>query len=151
MSQKIKTEVKGINKNKGDWTNRVLIFTPTRGIVRMEWVMTRYNQIIPTNWSHVDLQQFLSPYIALEYQLADAQNLLAKRVVEGDYEWIIYLEDDNMLPPDLFIKLNQYMNDKKVPVVSGIYFTKSNPTEPILYRGRGNSYYRNWKFGDKVC
>lgn len=143
--------IPGIVKNsESDWNNRVMIFTPTTGNVRIEWVNARYGQIIPTNWSHVDMQQFVTPYVPIEYQLADAQNLMAKKVVEDDYEWVIYIEHDNVIPPDLFIRLGRYMNEKKVPIVSGLYFTKADPAEPILYRGRGNSYYGDWKLGDKV-
>ena len=132
------------------WTNRVLFFTPTRGYMRAEWIQARYGQIIPTNWSMVEMQQYISPYLPIEYQLADAQNLMARQVIEGDYEWIIYLEDDNIIPPDTIKRFNEYMLDGKVPVVSGIYFTKSIPPEPILYRGRGNGYFKDWKFGDLV-
>jgi len=42
------------------------------------------------------------------------------------------------------------MLDEDIPVISSLYFTKSDPPEPILYRGRGNSYFRDWKLGDKV-
>ena len=157
MKKKKSNEIEVVNNNPNidknlnpNWTKRVLIFTPTRGTVRMEWVMARYGQIIPTNWSFVDMRQFLSPYVPIEYQLADAQNLLAKKVVEDDYEWIIYIEDDNLVPESLFLKFNEYINEGKIPVVSGIYWTKSNPSEPVLYRGRGNSYYGDWKLGDKV-
>lgn len=133
-----------------DANKRILIFTPTTGLVRVEWVQARYGQIIPTNWSFVEMQQHLAPWLSVHYQLADAQNLMAKEVVEGDYEWVIYVEHDNVLPPDAFLRLNQYINDHKVPVVSGLYFLKSDITEPLIYRGRGTSHFNNWKIGDKV-
>lgn len=129
---------------------RILIFTPTTGLVRVEFVQARYSQVIPTNWSFVDMQQHLSPWVSVGYQLADAQNLMAKEVVEGDYEWIIYVEHDNILPPDGFLKFNQYINEHKVPVVSGLYFLKADITEPLIYRGRGTSHFKDWKLGDKV-
>ncbi len=132
------------------WVNRVLIFTPTTGLIRMEWVRARYGQIIPTNWSNVEMNHYLSSYIPVEYQLADAQNMMAKHVVEGDYEWIMYVEHDNVLPADGFVRMNEYMLDGTIPVVSGLYFVKSNPPEPILYRGRGNSHFDKWKVKDKV-
>jgi len=138
------------NPHPETWTNRLLIFTPTRGLIRTEWIQARYGQIIPTNWSYVEFVQGCSAYMPMEYQLADAQNLMAKIVMEHDYEWVLFIEDDNVIPPDTFIKFNDYMNKKKVPSVSGIYWTKSVPPEPILYRGRGNSYYSDWKMGDKV-
>ena len=37
-----------------------------------------------------------------------------------------------------------------VPVVSGLYFTRGYPSEPLVYRGRGNGYYGDWRIGDKV-
>jgi hypothetical protein len=101
-------------KNTGVWNNRVIVFTPTTGLLRTEWVQARYGQIIPCNWAMVEMQQYVSAYMPLEYQLADD------------------------------------INEAKIPMISGIYFTKSDPAEPIIYRGRGNSYYGDWKFGEKV-
>ena len=138
------------NKNKDEWQKRLIIFTPTTGQVRIEWVQARYGQVVPTNWSMVDMVQFISPYTPVEYQLPDAQNLLAKKVVEDDYEWVLFLEHDNVLPPDAFLRMNQYMNEATIPMVSGLYFLKSSFTEPLIYRGRGNSHFRDWKLGDRV-
>lgn len=135
---------------KWPWKTRVIIFTPTTGLVRMEWVAGRYGQVIPCNWGFLEMHQFVSSYCPIEYSLADAQNMLAKKIMEEDIEWTIFVEQDNVIPPDLFMRFNQYMLSKKYPVVSGIYFTKSVPPEPILYRGRGNSYFDKWKLGDKV-
>lgn len=132
------------------WAKRVLVFTPTTGLVRMEWVNARHGQITPTNWSYMQFQQYVNPYVPIAYQLPDAQNLMAKKVVEEDVEWVIYIEHDNIIPDDLFLRFNEYINEKKVPIVSGLYFTKSDPPEPVLYRGRGTSYYGDWKLGDKV-
>jgi hypothetical protein len=96
------------------------------------------------------MQQHLAPWVTVDYQLADAQNLMAREVVEGDYEWVIYIESDNILPPDTFLRFNQYINEQEVPVVSGLYFLKADITEPLLYRGRGTSYFKDWKIGDRV-
>lgn len=136
--------------NTSNWNKRLLIFTPSRGLLRMEWVHSRYGQIIPTNFSMVDMVQFISPYIPIGYQLADAQNLMAKKVVEDGYEWVIYVEDDNLLPIDTFRRFNEYMIEGQIPVVSALYFTKSDPPEPLVYRGRGNGYFDKFKLGDLV-
>lgn len=138
------------NPNKGTWTNRILIAVPCTGLVRIEWVMAKYAQIIPTNWSQVEMIQWLNTYAPLEYQLPDAENLIAKQVVLNDYEWLLSIEQDNVVPPDSFVRLNEYMIAKTAPVISGLYYTKSVPPEPILYRGRGNGSFRDFKLGDKV-
>src|SRR6185369_3455654 len=116
-----------LDANPGVWHNRLLIGTPAIGTVRMEWVLARYGQTIPTNWSHIDLMQFMSSYVPLRYQVADAENIIAKTVVERNFEWLLFIEHDNVLPPNTFVKLNQYMIKADVPVVGALYFTKSEP------------------------
>jgi hypothetical protein len=41
------------------------------------------------------------------------------------------------------------MIKRTIPVISGIYFTKSVPSEPLIYMEKGAGYDRNWKFGDR--
>jgi hypothetical protein len=137
-------------KNTGPWMNRVLIGTPSTGTVRMEWVMSRFGQIIPTNWSAIDNIQPLLSYIPMQYLVPDAQNLIVKNAIEKKCEWLLLIESDNVLPPDAFLRFNEYMRNGDVPVVSGLYFTKSDPPEPMVYRGRGTSFYKKWRLGDKV-
>ena len=133
-----------------DPSRRILIATPTLGTVRMEWVQARYGQTIPTNWSMLQYVQFVNSFIPMRYTVADAQNVIVKQLIDLKYEWLLLLEDDTIPPPDAFVRFNDYMRTKKVPVVSGLYYTRSNPPEPLIFRGRGTSYYGNWKAGDKV-
>jgi hypothetical protein len=137
-------------KNTGEWRHRVVIGTPVTGLVRIEWVLARYGQLIPTNWSMADIMQWIPTVAPLQYVVSDAQNLIVKSAVEQDAEWLFLLEQDDVLPPNAFMRLNDYMRRKTVPVVSGLYFTKSNPPEPMIYRAKGASYHDQWKMGDKV-
>jgi|ERR1035437_97632 hypothetical protein len=137
-------------KNNGLWNNRLLIGTPATGLVRMEWSVGRYGQSIPTNWSHVEIMQWMSSFIPMRYQVADAENIIAKHLVENDFQWLLFIETDNVLPQGTFVKMNQYMISEKVPVVGGLYFTKSVPPEPMIYREQGHGYFADWKLGDKV-
>lgn len=141
-----------IIQDSGDpgYVNRLLLGTPSTGTVRIEWVQARYGQIIPTNWSFVQMLQFMDSYIPLRYQVADAQNLIVREAIERDFEWLILVEHDVILPPDALLRFNQYMREEKVPVVSGLYYTRSRPSEPLIYRGKGTSFYTDWKLGDKV-
>jgi len=139
-----------INGSKSPIVNRLMIGTATTGLVRMEWVNGRYGQIIPTNWSNIQIVQFMNPYIPLGYSVADAQNLIVKKAIEDDVEWLLLIEHDNVLPPDALVKFNKYILEEKVPVVSGLYYTKTVPPEPLVYRGRGTSYYDKFKLGDLV-
>lgn len=138
------------DSNDPGYVNRILIATPSTGLVRIEWVQSRFGQVIPTNWSNVLMYQYMNAYFPLRYQVADAQNLIVKAAIEGDFEWLLLWEHDNLAPPDALIRFNKYMRDEKVPIVSGLYYTRSRPSEPLIYRGRGTSFYDKWQMGDLV-
>lgn len=153
MTKKERSKIESsytVIKNDGPWRHRLLIGTPSTGWYREEWINGRFGAIIPTNWSHVTMTQSLPTVAPLNYLVADAQNLIVRHALVNGFEWLLLLENDNVLLPDAFIRFNEYMREKEIPVVSGLYFTKSIPPEPLIYRGRGNSFYRDWRIGDKV-
>lgn len=139
-----------VDDSCGFYTNRILVGTAVTGLVRIEWVGARYSQLIPVNWSQVQMNEAMSGYYPLRYQVAEAQNLIVKKCVELDFEWLFLLEHDVMLPDNALLILNEYMQEAKIPIVSGLYYTRSRPSEPLVFRGRGNSIYTDWKMGDKV-
>lgn len=132
------------------YTNRILIGTAATGLVRMEWVSARYSQIIPMNWSMILVTQLLGSYIPQGYLVADAQNLIVKAAIDQDMEWLCFIEHDVVIPPHTFMAFNHYMREERVPVVSGLYFTRSRPADPLVFRGRGTNIYTEWEMGDKV-
>ncbi len=138
-------ENKGILKNK-----RIMIGIPMTGLIRAEWALARYGQVIPCNWSQVDSLQWIDQYTPLDFLVADARNVIVHHFIQQGFEWLFQIDHDVVLPMDTFIRINEYMLKKEVPMLSGLYFTKSRPSEPLLYRGRGNSYYNKWELGDKV-
>lgn len=131
-------------------SNRILVGVPMTGLIRSEWAIARYGQIIPCNWSHSDVIHWINQCTPLGYAVAEARNLVAHEAIKGKFEWLFFIDHDVILPPDCFVKINQYMMAAKYPVVSGLYFAKCHPPEPLLYRGRGNSFYNKWKPGEKV-
>lgn len=149
----IQNKIKDIviqNECKKPIRNRILIGTPTLGIVRIEWTLARYGQVIPCNWSASSINAGMTHAYPMGYLVADAQNILVDVAVKQNYEWLFLVEDDVILPVDCFIKLNEYMRDGSIPVVSGLYFLKASTPEPLMYRGRGNSAFFDWKMGEKV-
>lgn len=152
MSKSPVREYRTVLQDSGDpgYVNRLLIGTASTGLVRIEWFQARNGQVIPANWSKVEMIQYINSYIPLRYQVADAQNLIVKAAIDGDFEYLLLWEHDTIFPADALLRFNEYMREEKVPVVSGLYFTRSRPSEPIIYRGRGNSFYTDWKMGDKV-
>lgn len=129
---------------------RVMVGIPMTGTLRAEWVIARYGQVIPCNWSQTDCLQWLDQFSPLGFMVADARNFIATVCVEQGFEWLMQIDHDTILPPGTLLRFNDYMLKGEVPILSGLYFTRSVPSEPLVYRGRGNSYYTGWEFGDKI-
>ena len=130
--------------------NRIMVGIPMTGLLRAEWVIARYGQVIPCNWSQVDAFHWIDQYSPIGFLVADARNVIATQCVEKEFEWLFFIDHDTVLPPTTILQWNARMLKKDVPVFSGLYFTRSVPSEPLVYRGRGNSYYKDWKLGDEV-
>ena len=136
--------------NWESWQKRICIAVPTTGLVRIEWMMSRFGQVIPCNWSQGDIFQFVDQYSPMGWTVADARNICVEYCISQGFEWLFFVDHDVLLPPDTFLKINEYMNKGDIPVVCGLYYCKGSHPEPLLFRGRGNSYYGKWKLGDKV-
>ena len=135
---------------EGNPRNRLLVVTPTLGIVRAEWAMSRYGQAVPCNWSMSAASLGIGSCVPMHFLVADAQNLGCEDCLNKNFEWMLFWEDDVIAPPDAFLRLNKYMLSAEVPIVSGLYFTKGQFSEPIVYRGQGNGPFLDFQIGDKV-
>jgi len=140
-------QIEIIQRCQKKWKKRTLISTPTEGWIRFEWAHSRYGQIMPMNW---EASGFDLGYTAMGYSIEDAYNLITKQALDLKVDWLVTIEDDVLLPPDFFIRLEEYQRKETIPVVSGVYYLKASPTLPLVFRGRGNGAFTDWKIGDKV-
>ena len=136
--------------NGRDPRNRLMVGIPMTGLLRSEWVLARYGQVIPCNWTTADCIQWLDQYSPLRFAVADARNLIVESAIRENYEWLLFIDHDTIPPPTTLLKFNEYMLAGEPPIVGGLYFTKSVPAEPLVYRGSGNSHFRKWHLGEKV-
>ncbi len=131
-------------------TRRIFVATGITGLVRAEWAMARWNQAIPVNWSKVEYLMWLNQFSPLGFLVAEARNVAVKEFLEKGFEWLIFIDHDTILPPTFLITVNERIMKEKVPIWSGLYFTKSVPAEPLVFRGKGTGYFADWNMGDKV-
>lgn len=127
----------------GVYQHRVLVGIPTMGIVRIEWHNAVNGLIIPVNWSN-------SMQTPIGFRTDDAQNIICKEALDRKFEWVFLLEDDTIPPPDLFIRIERYMQKGDVPIISGLYPLKSSVPMPFVFRGRGNGVFRDFTVGEKI-
>lgn len=139
-----------ILKASMDSRRRLMISVPLTGLIRAEWAISKYGQTIPCNWSQVEMISWMDMFAPLGFLVADARNSTVKQFIDGNFEWLFFIDHDVLMPPNTYQKYNDYMLKRDVPIWGGLYFTKSVPSEPLIYRGLGNSYFTKWKLGDKV-
>jgi hypothetical protein len=130
-------------RNAATWKHRIMVGIPTMGTVRIEWHNAMTGIIVPMNWSN-------STSSPIGFHVDDAQNLIVNETLANGFEWMLLIEDDVVIPPDILIKLAPYLESKKYPIVSGLYNLKAFPPQPMIFRGRGNGAFGKFKLGDKV-
>lgn len=129
---------------------RILFGLPTTGIVRFEWAMQLTQLIVPVNWSQSMMAAQLPMYGPMGFAVAAARNQCVAQALEKGFEWLFFLDTDTIPPGDLLLRLNQYVQTKEVPIVSGLYYHKGMPSLPLVFRGRGNGTFLDWKRGERV-
>jgi hypothetical protein len=139
-------------KNK-KWKKRLLISTPTLGLIRYEWAQAKYSQVIPVNWESAgfDCKYDKSlDFVPLGFSIDDAYNLIVDNAIKVGVEWLLIIEDDVVIPHDCYLKMAGYMDKGDIPIVTGLYYLKASPTMPLIFRGHGNGAFTNFKVGSKV-
>lgn len=67
--------------------------------------------------------------------------------VKAKYIW--FIDDDTIPPPNALRRLVYVLeNYPDIKAVGGVYVTKSEPTQPVVFRGSGLGSFWHWKYGD---
>lgn len=129
---------------------KILVAIPSTGLVRIEWSMNFAALIQPVNWSMSMTLPGVQAFSPIGWHVAQARNFCVETLLKGNHEWIFFLDHDTIPPVDLWLRLNQYTQTKKYPIVCGIYYNKGAPSHPLVFRGRGNGCFLDWKRGDRI-
>ena len=62
----------------------------------------------------------------------DARNQLVAQALKAEADYILWLDSDMIVPPDVIPRMIKHMEDGK-DFVSGIYFRRRAPFAPVLY------------------
>lgn len=117
----------------------IVIGTPSFGMVSTAFYQARNSQQFPLVSSAIDC-------IPLNKPIAEARNMVVQFALDQGASCIYWLDDDVIAPPDAFLKM--FMSGKDI--VNGVYWSKSAPTMPLMFRGHLRGPYLNWHVGDFV-
>jgi hypothetical protein len=112
-----------------------IIICPTRGQISAKVVQSWMGMIKPMN------QKVIGPLFAIGLEVGEAYNNMIQMILDNpelsNWKYILTIEDDNMPPPDGLMKLYESIegkvDGKKYDVVQGIYWTKGEGGQPMIY------------------
>jgi len=117
----------------------ILVGVPTFGMVSHFFAQARGSQQFPLVSSSAD-------YYVKGKPIAEARNEIVQYALDNNVTYIYWLDDDVIAPPDAFLKLWRHQKD----IINGVYWSKSNPPMPLLFRGHLSMPYLNWHMGDLI-
>jgi SAM-dependent methyltransferase len=117
----------------------VVVGIPSFGMVSTYFLQSRIAQQFPLVSSAIDK-------IVLNKPIADARNEIVEYALSQGANYIYWLDDDVVAPPDTFLRLFNHHKD----IINGVYWSKSNPPMPLLFRGHLNGPYYDWHVGDLI-
>lgn len=83
--------------------------------------------------------------------LEKAQTELVEEALKMEAQYILFIEDDTIPPPGTIPELTRMLDSSDSNTImscGGIYTTRNNPPEPIVYLAPGAGPFWNWKIGD---
>jgi hypothetical protein len=118
--------------------------------------MAHSGRPIPCDW-HIQMSMLQYPTNTTHQKLFrkgvpqdQALNEMTEEALRIGAEYILTIDDDTQPPPNVILELLRVLesNDESVMACGGIYTTKTNPPEPIVYMERSQGAYWRWKMGD---
>ena len=126
-----------------------IIAIPTRGTVSTHFMMARAMLQGPLAISWADL--VITDDLCIEKgfnpkSVAAKKQLAAEYAVEQGCEWVLFIDDDVLFPPNTLLKLLSWGKD----IVNGVYWSKSDPSVPLVFKGHMQGSYYDWHVGDFI-
>lgn len=121
----------------------IALAIPTWGKVSINWARALRHMGGPLGCNMMDLAPVVGKPIA------EARNELMTNAVAEGCDFLFFLGDDVLVPPDTLHRLLQRMwDDPNLHLVTGVYWTKTWPTAPYIWRGIQRGPYYDWKHGE---
>jgi predicted SAM-dependent methyltransferase len=117
----------------------VVVGIPSFGMVSTYFAQARQAMGFPLVSSSIDKYVLNKP-------IAEARNEIVEFALSQGANYIYWLDDDVIAPPDSFLRLFRHGKD----IINGVYWSKSNPPMPLLFRGNLQGPYYNWHAGDLI-
>lgn len=102
-----------------------------QGLVPIQFVMAHMNWTPPLNVSMAYL-------VKMNMLSSHARQVMTMEAIRMGAQYIFYVDDDTLIPPlGLYTLYNFMEQNPHAGAVSGVYTTRENPNEPLIYKEHG--------------
>ena len=102
---------------------RTLIAIPCFDMVYTDFMACMLNLQYVGETSHAEIKNSL---------IYEARNNIAQNAIRSGFDRVLWLDSDVIFKPDTLVKLSEDM-DTGLDFVSGLYFRRAIPTQPVVY------------------
>lgn len=121
----------------------LLIATPSRGAVRVEWATALRIQAQPTglDWAIITVQNMTCD---------DARNTAVQLAKDENFEYLLFYDDDIVPRDDMAIirLVNALKQHGEIDVIGGVYPRRYSVNEPIVVKEEGHGVWWGWDDGN---
>ena len=84
--------------------------------------------------------------------VGQAKQAMAEMAVASGCQWVLFVDDDVLVPGDALMKMIQRwrQDPEKYAIQNGVYWSKSEPPQPLIFKGSFEGSYWNWHVGDLI-
>lgn len=80
-----------------------------------------------------------------------AKNEICQQAVDQNADWVFFLDDDVIPPSNVLMKcIKNAFGPPYLDIINGVYFSKSEPPMPLMFRGDMKGSVWNWHVGDLI-
>lgn len=85
-------------------------------------------------------------------EVGQAKEKLVEQALAHNVKFLFFIDDDVLVPGDALMKMIQRwrQDPEKYAIQNGVYWSKSEPPQPLIFKGSFEGSYWNWKVGDLI-
>jgi hypothetical protein len=125
----LQATIERLNRGKTFQDLSTVIVCPTRGVITDRVVQSWMGLIRPMN------QKVIGPIFIRGYEVGQAYNTAVEMILANPelskWKYMLTIEEDNLPPAEGLLKL--YEDMEKFDVVGGLYWTKGEGGQPMIY------------------
>lgn len=119
-----------------------ILITSSGRPVSIEWALSLPAFVYPMGMSY-------ALFLAKGKERGDQRDALLQKAIDVGAEYAFFLDDDTICPNNTIKQLHYELTQRPdVAVIGGIYCTKSEQPEPLVFEKLGGGPYYGWTLGD---